>query len=48
MRSNGPDTNVRYVSNVTLTLEIWPLAKVMTHPWVIDYNYVKYPDRTSG
>ena len=33
---------------VTLTLEIWPWVKVMTHPWVIDNNCVKYSDRTSG
>ena len=31
-----------------LTLEIWPLIKVMTHPWIMDNNYVKYyPDPTS-
>ena len=27
---------------VTLTLEIWPWVKVMTHHWVIDNNRVKY------
>ena len=40
-RSYGPGTDFRYVSTVTLTLEIWP--------WVMDINCVKYyPDRTSG
>ena len=27
---------------VTLTLEIWPWVKVITHPWIMDNNYVKY------
>ena len=37
----------QYVCTVTLTLEIWPWLKVMTHPWVMDNNYVKYyPDPT--
>ena len=32
---------------VTLTLEIWPWVKVVTHPWVMDNNCVKYyPDTT--
>ena len=32
---------------VTLTLEIWPWIKVLTHPWVMDNNCVKYyPDPT--
>ena len=44
-----PDTDFGYVSTVTLTLEIWPWVKVMTHPWVMDNNCVKYyPDRTCG
>ena len=28
----------------TVTLEIWPVVKVMTHPWVIGNNHV---DKTS-
>ena len=47
VRSYGPDTDFRYVSTVTLTKEIWPVVKVMTHPWFIDNNCVKYyPDPT--
>ena len=38
VRSYGPDTDSGYVCTVTLTLEIWPLIKVMTHPWVMDNN----------
>ena len=35
----------RYVCTLALTLEIWPWVKVMTHPWVMDNNCVKYyPD----
>ena len=31
----------------TLTLEIWPCVKVMTHPWVMNNMCVKYyPDPT--
>ena len=34
-----------YVCTLTLTLEIWPWVKVMTHPWVMENNCVKYyPD----
>ena len=34
---------------VTLTLEVIPWVKVMTLPWVMDNNCVKYyPDRTGG
>ena len=45
VRSNGLDTDFGYVSTVTLTLEIWPWVKVMTHPWVMDNNWViYYPD----
>ena len=37
----------RYVCTVTMTWEIWPWVKVMTHPWVMDNNCVKYyPDPT--
>ena len=47
VRSYGPDTDFQYVCTVTLTLEIWPWVKVMTHPWVMDNNCVKYyPDPT--
>ena len=47
MRSYGPYKDFGYVCTVTLTLEIWPWVKVMTHPWVMDNNCVKlYPDRT--
>ena len=35
---NGPDTDFWYVCTVTLTFEIWPWVKVMTHPWVKDNN----------
>ena len=31
-----------YVCTATLTSEIWPWVKVMTHPWVMDNNCVKY------
>ena len=47
VRSYGQDTDYQYMCTVTLTLEIWPWIKVMTHPWVMDNNRVKlYPDRT--
>ena len=47
VRSYGPDTEFGYVCTVTLTLEIWPWVKVITHPWVMDNNCVKYyPHRT--
>ena len=47
VRSYGPDTDFGYVC--TVTLEIWPWVKVMTHPWVMDNNCVKYYlDRTRG
>ena len=46
--SYGPDTDFQYVCTVTLTSEIWPWVKVMTHPWVMDNNCVKYnPDPTT-
>ena len=45
VRSYGRDTDFQYMWTVTLTLEIWPWIKVMTHPWVMDNNHVKYyPD----
>ena len=47
VRSYGPDTEFGYMCTVTLTLEIWPWLKVMTWPWVMDNNCVKYyPDQT--
>ena len=47
VRSYGPDTDLGYVCTVILTLEIWPWVKVMTHPWVMDNECVKYyPDPT--
>ena len=47
MRSYGPDTDFGYVCTVTLTLEIWPWVKVVTHPSVTDNKCVKYyPDPT--
>ena len=47
VRWYGPDTDFRYMCTVTLTLEIWQWIKVMTHPWVMDNNCVKYyPDPT--
>ena len=47
VRSYGPERDFQYMCTVTLTLEIWPGIKVMTHPLVMDFNCVKYyPDRT--
>ena len=47
VRSYGQDTDLGYVCTVTLTKEIWPWVKIMTHPWVMDNNCVKYyPDPT--
>ena len=31
-----------YMCSVTLTLEIWSWVKVMTHPWAMNNNCVKY------
>ena len=42
VRSYGPDTDFGYLCTVTLTFEVWLRAKVMTHPWVMDNNCVKY------
>ena len=42
VRSYGPDTDFRYMCTMTLTSEIWQWVKVMTHPWVMDKNCVKY------
>ena len=48
-RSYCPDMDFWYVCTLTLTLEIWPWVKVMTHPLAMDNNCVKYyADRTSG
>ena len=45
VRSYGPDRDFEYMC--TVTLEIWPCVKVMTHPWVVENNCVKYyPDPT--
>ena len=47
VRNYGPDTDFGYMCIVTLTLEIRPLIKVMTQPWVMDNNCViYYPDPT--
>ena len=47
VRSYDPDTHFGYVCTVTLTLEKWTWFKVMTHPYIMDNNCVKYyPDRT--
>ena len=47
VRSYGLDTDFRYMYTVTLTLEIWPWVKFMTHPWVMYSNCVKhYPHPT--
>ena len=46
MRSYDPDMDFWYVCTVTLPFEIWPWVKVMIHPWVMNNNCVKYPDRT--
>ena len=49
VKSYGPDMDLGYVCTVTLTLEIWPWLKVMTHPWVMDNNCViYYTDQNSG
>ena len=42
VRSYGPDMDFGYVCTVTLTLEVWPWVKVMTHPLVMDNNCEKY------
>ena len=39
-------TQILDVCTVTLTLEIWPWVKVMTHPWVMDNCVKYYPDPT--
>ena len=47
MNSYGLDTDFRCVCTVTFTSKIWPRVKVMTHPLVMDNNFVKYyPDLT--
>ena len=48
VRSYGQDTDYMYMCTVTLTLQIWPWVKVMTHPLVKENNCVNYfPDWTS-
>ena len=42
VKSYDANTEFRYVCTVTLNLELWPWVKVMTHPWVMDNNCVKY------
>ena len=42
-----PGHGFGYVCTATMTLEIWPWVKVMTHPSVIDNNYVKYYPRSN-
>ena len=37
-----PHTDFGYMCTMTLTLEIWSRAKVMTHPWVMDNSCAKY------
>ena len=47
MRRLARDKDFGYVCTITLTLKKRPRFKVMTHPWVMDNNCVKYhPDRT--
>ena len=47
VKNYDSDTDFGYVCTVTLTLKIRPWVKVMTHPWVMDSNCVKYyPDPT--
>ena len=47
LRSCGPDIYFWYVCIVTYILEILPWPKVMTNPWVMNNNSVKYcPVRT--
>ena len=42
VKSNGQDTHFLYVCIVILSLKIWPWVKVMTYPWIMNNNYVKY------
>ena len=47
VRSYNPDTDFQYMCTVTLTLVIRSRVNIMTHPWVMDNNCVKYyPDQT--
>ena len=47
VRSYDLDKALGCVCTLTLNLEIWPWVKVMTNPWVIDKDCVKYyPDPT--
>ena len=47
VKSYRSDTDFGYVCTLTLTIEMWPWVKVMTHPWVMDNNCVwYYPDPT--
>ena len=47
VKSYGPHTNFGYVTAVTSTLEIWPLAKVITQPWVIDNDLYEILSRSN-
>ena len=37
-----PNTDFGYECTVTLALKIWSWVKVMTHPWAMNSNCVKY------
>ena len=41
-RSSCQDTDFGYLCTATLTLELWPLVKVMTHTLVMDNNCMNY------
>ena len=45
-KNNDLDVNFSHTRIVTLTLEIWPWAKVkvMEYPWVIDYDCLNGDD----
>ena len=46
VRSHGQNKNFQYMCTLTLTFEIWPWVKVMTHHWVMNNNCVQfYPDQ---
>ena len=38
MKSNCLETDFCYAVTMALALEIWPLVKVMAHPWIMDNN----------
>ena len=45
VRTYGPDTDFGYVCTMALTMEIRPLVKDITHPWVMDNNSRSEPYR---